>query len=44
MDRKVGVWMEIGILIIGIGSRFGLNTETANSNPTFSINKQRRCD
>jgi hypothetical protein len=23
-----------------IGSRFGLNTETANSNPTFSINKQ----
>ena len=24
----------------GIGSRFGLNTETANSNPTFSINKQ----
>ena len=24
-----------------IGSRFGLNTETANSNPTFSIDKQR---
>ena len=23
-----------------IGSRFGLNTETANSNPTFSINKR----
>ena len=23
-----------------IGSRFGLNTETANANPTFSINKQ----
>jgi hypothetical protein len=23
-----------------IGSRFGLNTETANSNPTFSINKK----
>ena len=23
-----------------IGSRFGLNTETANSNPTFSIDKQ----
>tara|TARA_R100000908_G_C3751142_1_gene145734 strand:+ start:1346 stop:2266 length:921 start_codon:yes stop_codon:yes gene_type:complete len=25
----------------GIGSRFGLNTETANTNPTFSIDKQR---
>ena len=24
-----------------IGARFGLNTETANSNPTFSINKNR---
>lgn len=24
-----------------IGSRFGLNTETANANPTFSIDKQR---
>jgi len=23
-----------------VGSRFGLNTETANSNPTFTINKQ----
>jgi len=25
----------------GIGARFGLNTETANANPTFSIDKQR---
>ena len=25
----------------GIGARFGLNTETANVNPTFSIDKQR---
>ncbi len=24
----------------GIGAQFGLNTETANSNPTFSINKK----
>jgi len=24
----------------GIGARFGLNTETANSNPTFSINRK----
>ena len=24
----------------GIGARFGLNTETANSNPTFAIDKQ----
>ena len=26
---------------VGIGGRFGLNTETANANPTFSIDKQR---
>ncbi len=25
----------------GIGARFGLNTETANANPTFSIDKQK---
>ena len=24
----------------GVGAKFGLNTETANSNPTFSINKK----
>jgi len=31
-----GVWC----FDYSIGSRFGLNTETANSNPTFSINKK----
>jgi len=31
-----GVWC----FDYAVGARFGLNTETANSNPTFSINKK----
>ena len=32
--------MAIGILTMELVTRFGLNTETANYNPTFNIDKK----
>ena len=37
MEGQDGVLMENGFFEYGIGARYGLNTETANANPTFKI-------